>query len=155
MKLKELAEAMEIKSATLSQNLAKDNPKPSTFVKLGKAFKMLPTDLENLYREPERYEIVHIKPIMMGDANQEIELVVRDIHENHKFLIDSESDGNLFVEPITATFNYKGTQLYADSLQDIKDITNIISSLESMDDAEQKQSMLSLLIKQYGNWMKN
>ena len=91
----------------------------------------------------------------MGDANQEIELVVRDRNENHKLMIDSESDGNLFVEPITATFNYKGTQLYADSLQDIKDITNIISSLESMDDAEQKQSMLSLLIRQYGNWMKN
>ena len=173
MKLKEVAEAMDRSPATLSQNLAKDKPKPSTFVKLAKAFGMDAADLEKLYFNPDKYEITHSTPISLSHDSRDIDVSVKPVMENthtsHNLFDGAESirkwddidiidedTGDVVSEKkprrknVSARINYNGTILFADSVQDIKDIANILLSIESSTDAEQQEAMLSLLVKQHG-----
>ena len=63
----------------LSQNLAKDKPKPSTFVKLAKAFGMDAADLEKLYYNPDKYEITHSTPISLSHDSRDIDVSVKPV----------------------------------------------------------------------------
>ena len=69
------------------------------------------------------------------------------------YMIDEETGEEVWVpdnEMISANFNYRGTKLYAYSVQDIKDIANVLLSLTSITDKEQHEATLSLLVRQYG-----
>ena len=125
IKMKELAEKMEISPVSLSRTIAKNTPKPSTFTKLGNAFGISPDVLENMYKSIDASSMPRL--IIPHDASS------------------SEDEGQ-----IAARYYYKGKTLYAASIQDMKDITNVLSMLESMTDTEQYDSTLSLLVKQYG-----
>lgn len=125
IKMKELAEKMEISPVSLSRTIAKNTPKPSTFAKLGAAFDISPEVLENMYKTI--------------DASSMPRLIIP------KDVASANDEGQ-----IAARYYYKGKLLYASSIQDMKDITNVLSMLESMTDTEQYDSTLSLLVKQYG-----
>ena len=67
-------------------------------------------------------------------------------------VIDEET-GEVIIVPddtISAMFNYKGTKLYANSVQTIKDVANMISSLATMENKELHDASLALLVDRYG-----
>ena len=162
MRMKELAERIGITPATLSQNLAKDNPKPSTFRKLEDALDLGQGYLEGIYNDDDLYNKIASRQIiryetLRGSSDDTVD--IQEVEGNEPNPIG----GNLLTktplnyfslsEPnrIFALINFKGTKLKANSLQDIKDIANILSALEAMPDKEQYDSTLSLLVKQYGH----
>ena len=178
MKMKELAEAIGRSPATISQNLAKDKPRRKTFDNLAKVFGVEAQALEELYNNPEGYELnmidgkIEIVPIGANhiiSIHCENDAIVSKMVEtdgsvgpkSHRpkkekiySVIDEETGEivNLSEDDlITAEFNYKGTKLYAYSAQDIKTVANIIASLGTIADKEQHDATLSLLVKQYGH----
>lgn len=167
--MKELAQKLDITPITLSRNLSKDKPKPTTFKKLGDALNIDAAALEKMYKDDElfkRYIEAASFPRLIIPKNPNI--TVED--DDSVPLRENLSSENVFKEDnshkihngyirntkskrnnISATINYKGTLLKAGTLRDIMDITNVLLSLERMKNKEQHDSIIAILIKQYGS----
>lgn len=141
MKMKELADAMGISPVTLSRNLAKGNPRTSSLEKLADAFGVEREAFIKLYHHPEDYEISHKR------GSGDVEIVPKSF--NAIATVYDEKEIFTYNE-VTAVFGYQGKLFYAYSLQDAKDITNILEMISKADNKEQEDSLISLLVNQYG-----
>jgi len=73
-------------------------------------------------------------------------------HKSTPPLTDMESDGKMsshITDIVDAKFWINGNVLIAPSLQAIKEITNLLASMEGMD-AKRQASIIKLLVKEYG-----
>ena len=173
MKMKDVATKMGITPVTLSQNLAKDNPRTRTWENLGKAFGIEGADIMMLYHHPDTYIITHIVDendgsehlaIVPKEQNQSIGMSNDDIDitpftfaertpkTNKGERMPTESDNDSI--GAHAEFVYDGNNLIADTFLDVTLLVNNLSALEERRTTQGKdtiyQSMLSVLIKQYG-----
>lgn len=179
-KMKEVAEDMGISPVTLSQNLAKDKPRASTFERLAHAFTISVEDFKRLYDNPDGYELTHM--IDEDTGMEKVAVVPKE--QNFSLMIDSDdvsltnkahgasSYSNKVAHkmhtvkqlpsasenetiPTHAEFIYEGNTLIADTFLDATLLINNLSALEQRRTTDGKdsiyQSMLSVLVKQYGN----
>ena len=170
-KMKDVAEDMGISPVTLSQNLAKDKPRASTFEKLADAFNISVEDFKKLYDNPNTYELTHL---LDEDTGME-KVAIVPIEQNYSITgkaIGESSYGNKVAHkmhtvkqlpsaaenetiPTHAEFVYEGSTLIADTFLDATLLINNLSALEQRRTTDGKdaiyQSMLSVLVRQYGN----
>ena len=147
-KMKDVAEDMGITPVTLSQNLAKDKPRASTFERLAHAFKISVDDFKKFYEYPEDYELTHIVSNVVGRT--ETIGVIPKAH-NYSLAISNEETSIFTMREVSAVFSFMGELFYAYSLQDAKDITHVLETITQTGNEEQEKALMSLLIKQYGN----
>lgn len=179
-KMKDVAEDMGISPVTLSQNLAKDKPRASTFERLADAFNISVEDFKKLYDNPNTYELTHLldedtgveKVVVVPKAqNMEIKDDSEDVlitnksigegsyknKEVHRLHTVKQLPSAAENETISthAEFVYEGSTLIADTFLDATLLINNLSALEQRRTTDGKdaiyQSMLSVLVKQYGN----
>ena len=170
-KMKDVAEDMGISPVTLSQNLAKDKPRASTFEKLADAFNISVEDFKKLYDNPNTYELTHlldedtgIEKVAIVPKEQNYSITGKAIGESaysnkvaHKMhtvkQLPSAAENETI--PTHAEFVYEGSTLIADTFLDATLLINNLSALEQRRTTDGKdaiyQSMLSVLVKQYGN----
>ena len=171
MKMKDVATKMGITPVTLSQNLAKDNPRTRTWDNLGKAFGIDAADILMLYHHPDTYILTHV--VDENDGSEHLAIVPKEQNQS----IDISNEDVLFTPfsfaegtPKTkqgermptesdsidahAEFAYEGNILIADTFLDVTLLVNNLSALEERRTTQGKdaiyQSMLSVLVKQYG-----
>ena len=149
MKMKDVADSIGITPVTLSQNLAKDKPRTSTFDKLAHAFCVNAKDLEKMYYHPEDYELTHKQGGGIEIIPISFNALRRDSDETSLFN-SSDETGIFTTYEVTAVFGCNGKLFYAYSLQDAKDITNILELISTTNNKEQEESLMSLLVNQYG-----
>lgn len=172
--LKILAEKMHVTAPSISKTLTNDNPRKETVKRFADAFGMSTEDFEALYHNPDAYEIIHRLP---KDSPEDGGLMI--VPKNHNRSIAINNDDVLitpfaFAEGIPKTkqgermptesdndsieahaeFVYEGNTLVADTFLDVKLLVNNLSALEERRTTQGKdaiyQSMLSVLVKQYG-----
>ena len=173
--MKDVATKMGITPVTLSQNLAKDNPRTRTWDNLGKAFGIDAADLLMLYHHPDTYVITHV--VDENDGSEHLAIVPKE--QNQSIGI---SNDDILITPFTfaerapegtpkmrkgermptesnsidahAEFVYEGNTLVADTFLDVMLLVNNLSALGERRTTQGKdaiyQSMLSVLVKQYG-----
>ena len=170
-KMKDVAEDMGISPVTLSQNLAKDKPRASTFEKLADAFNISVEDFKKLYDNPNTYELTHLldedtgmEKVAIVPKEQNYSITGKAIGESsygnkvaHKMhtvkQLPSAAENETI--PTHAEFVYEGSTLIADTFLDATLLINNLSALEQRRTTDGKdaiyQSMLSVLVRQYGN----
>lgn len=177
MKMKDVAAKMGITPVTLSQNLATDNPRTRTWENLEKAFGIDAADIMMLYHHPDTYIIIHVADendgsehlaIVPKEQNQSIGISNDDIlitpftfaerapegtpkmRKGERMPTESENDSI----DAHAEFVYEGNTLVADTFLDVMLLVNNLSALGERRTTQGKdaiyQSMLSVLVKQYG-----
>lgn len=170
-KMKDVAEDMGISPVTLSQNLAKDKPRASTFEKLADAFNISVEDFKKLYDNPNTYELTHLLDedtgmekvaivpkeqnySITGKAIGEGSYKNKEVHKMHTVKQLPSAAENETI-PTHAEFVYEGSTLIADTFLDATLLINNLSALEQRRTTDGKdaiyQSMLSVLVRQYGN----
>lgn len=143
IRMKELADKMDISPVTLSRNLAKGNPRSSTFTKLATALGVNAEDLEKMYNHPEDYEITHKRGGNIGD----IMIVPKAFNAS----IQMHDENDLFMRnEVSAVYGYKGNLFYANTIQEAKEILNVLEMLTDSDNEQHEATMISLLLSKYG-----
>ena len=173
MKMKELAKKIGVEPPTLSKSLLNDNPREKSMARYADAFGVPVSDFVEYYHNPDGFELTHdedgkvrIVPVGMNYRSISLHDDVVDIknlpEEAHTFapktykhkeeeIVDEETGEVVSAtDAITAVFNYKGTKLYADTPNTIKDVANMISMLDTMENKELHDASLALLVDRYG-----
>lgn len=159
IKMKELAAKMGVSPVSLSRTLAKDTPKPTTLSKIAIALDMSTRDIFRMYHDDSLYlqqdDDVNIIPDAEGVPTSEktpklISIVSKEPNSISTLPTTKEND----TISAHAEFAYEGNMLIADTFLDAALLINNLSALEQRRTTEGKdaiyQSMLSVLIKQYG-----
>lgn len=162
--MKVLASKMGITAPSLSKTLTNDNPRKDTIRRFAEVFGMGTEDFELLYHNPDAYEITHKHPV---SATEDGGLKIVPREQNHPIAVEGSSyqigkdnptiDKLPFDDSTVSThaeFIYEGTTFIADTFLDAALLINNLSALEQRRTSEGKdaiyQSMLSVLVKQYG-----
>jgi transcriptional regulator with XRE-family HTH domain len=178
IKMNALANKLGVKAPTLSITLSNDNPRKTTMERFADAFGMSFEDFAALYQNPDAYDIIRRLPkdssedgglmIAPKEQNKSIGISNDDIDITPFTFAEGASEGtpktrqgermptesdNDSIEA-HAEFVYEGNTLVADTFLDVMLLVNNLSALEERRTTQGKdaiyQSMLSVLIKQYG-----
>lgn len=159
IKMKELAAKMGVSPVSLSRTLAKDTPKPSTLTKIAIALDMSTRDIMRMYHDDSLYlqqeddaKIVSKEEgVPTSDKVPRLISVVSEDASSISILPSTKENDTISAH---AEFIYEGTTFIADSFLDAALLINNLSALEQRRTSEGKdaiyQSMLSVLVKQYG-----
>ena len=164
MKMKDVATKMGIEPPTLSRNLLNDNPRDKSMEKYAEAFGVPISDFIEYYHNPDGYELTHdddgmVQIVPVGKnirtASHHIDIPKKNMPIKRREwdcpVVDEETGEVVSsTDAVSAMFNYKGTKLYANSVQTIKDVANMISMLDTMGNKELHDASLALLVDRYG-----
>lgn len=161
VKMNVIAERMGISPATLSKNLSNDNPREDSLNRYADAFGVPHDVFKEYYHNPKGFEVSCVDgKIVLAPVDSNATL-----HRHYDRIIESNDDfegptlkpntneGDYPItddDTISAMFNYRGIKLYANSVQTIKDVANMISTLDTMENKELHDASLALLVDRYG-----
>lgn len=172
MKMQELAEILGISPTTLSRNLAKGNPRPSTIKKLAAAFELSIDDFCKILNEesytnrarnasslprliktknPDDNDLEIGNKLLAAGAGIKPKKSIKEVLNPVQSAMEKTDIGVDSIPPIlSAKIQFMGRTLSANTIEEIKEITSVIEQVLSASSTTEIFSPLYRLEQKYG-----